>query len=75
MSAVGNKILKFNGVAGFTAAEGISFLQWMLVGRMLFLIANGPGQLSLGNRKIETAADPLADRIEATIDVDRNFAH
>lgn len=75
MSAVGNKIPNFNDVAGFTASEGMPFLRWMLVGTMLFLVANGPGQLSLDNHKVETAVGPLADRMEARIDVGRNFAH
>ena len=44
MSAIGNKIPKFNDVAGYMASEGVPFPQVMLVGAIVFLIA---GSLSI----------------------------
>jgi putative oxidoreductase len=44
MSAVGNKIPKFNDVAGYMASEGVPLPQLMLVGAIVFLIA---GSLSI----------------------------
>ncbi|NQV24176.1 MAG: DoxX family protein [Rhodopirellula sp.] len=44
MSAVGNKIPKFNDVAAYMASEGVPLPQLMLVGAIVFLIA---GSLSL----------------------------
>ena len=39
MSAVGNKIPNFGGVAGYTASKGVPMPQVMLAGAILFLIA------------------------------------
>jgi putative oxidoreductase len=39
MSAVGNKIPKFNDVAAYMAAEGVPLPNLMLVGAIVFLIA------------------------------------
>jgi len=39
MSAVGNKIPNFNGVATFMASKGVPLAQLMLAGAILFLIA------------------------------------
>ncbi len=44
MSAVGNKIPKFNDVAEYMAGEGVPIPQVMLAGAILFLIA---GSLSI----------------------------
>lgn len=44
MSAVGNKIPKFNDVAGYMASEGVPLPQVMLAGAIAFLIA---GSLSV----------------------------
>lgn len=44
MSAVGNKIPKFNDVAGYMASEGVPIPQVMLAGAIVFLIA---GSLSI----------------------------
>jgi putative oxidoreductase len=44
MSAVGNKIPKFNDVATYMASEGVPLPQVMLVGAIVFLIA---GSLSV----------------------------
>ena len=44
LSAVGNKIPNFNGVAGYMASEGVPAPQAMLVGAIVFLIV---GSLSL----------------------------
>jgi len=44
MSALGNKIPKFNDVAGYMASEGVPVPQVMLVGAIVFLIA---GSLSI----------------------------
>jgi putative oxidoreductase len=44
LSAVGNKIPKFDDVAGYMAAEGVPAPKVMLVGAIVFLIA---GSLSL----------------------------
>lgn len=44
MSAIGNKIPKFNDVAGYMASEGVPFPQVMLVGAIVFLIT---GSLSI----------------------------
>ena len=44
MSAVGNKIPKFNDVAAYMASEGVPLPQLMLVGAIAFLLA---GSLSL----------------------------
>ena len=44
MSAVGNKIPKFNDVAGYMASEGVPLPHFMLVGAIAFLIA---GSLSV----------------------------
>jgi len=44
MSAVGNKIPNFNGVAGYMASEGVPAPQVLLAGAIVFLIA---GSLSL----------------------------
>lgn len=44
MSAVGNKILNFNGVAGYMASEGVPLPNLMLVGGIAFLII---GSLSI----------------------------
>ena len=44
MSAVGNKIPKFNDVAGYMASEGVPFPKVMLAGAIVFLIA---GSLSI----------------------------
>jgi putative oxidoreductase len=44
MSAIGNKIPKFNDVAGYMAAEGVPLPQLMLVGAIVFLIV---GSLSI----------------------------
>ena len=44
MSAIGNKIPKFNDVAEYMASEGVPIPQVMLVGAIVFLIA---GSLSL----------------------------
>ena len=44
MSAVGNKIPNFNGVAGYMAAEGVPAAKVMLAGAIVFLIA---GSLSV----------------------------
>lgn len=44
MSALGNKIPNFGGVAGFMASEGVPAPQLMLVGAIVFLIA---GSLSV----------------------------
>jgi putative oxidoreductase len=44
MSAVGNKIPHFSGVAGSMASEGVPAPQFMLVGAIVFLIA---GSLSV----------------------------
>jgi putative oxidoreductase len=44
MSAVGNKIPNFNGVAGYMASEGVPAPKVMLAGAIVFLIA---GALSL----------------------------
>lgn len=44
MSAIGNKIPNFNGVASYMASEGVPMPQLMLVGGILFLIA---GSLSV----------------------------
>ena len=41
MSAVGNKIPKFNEVAGYMAAEGVPAPQVLLVGAIVFLVAGG----------------------------------
>ena len=38
MSAVGNKIPKFNDVAGYMASEGVAMPQVMLAGAIVFLI-------------------------------------
>ena len=39
MSAVGNKIPKFNDVATYMASEGVPLPQVMLAGAIVFLIA------------------------------------
>lgn len=44
MSAVGNKIPKFNDVAGYMTSEGVPMSKLMLVGAIVFLIA---GSLSI----------------------------
>ena len=44
MSALGNKIPKFNDVVGYMASEGVPVPQVMLVGAIVFLIA---GSLSI----------------------------
>lgn len=44
MSAVGNKIPKFNDVAGYMASEGVPMAKLMPVGAIVFLIA---GSLSI----------------------------
>ena len=44
MSAIGNKIPKFNDVAAYMAAEGLPLPQLMLAGAIVFLIA---GSLSV----------------------------
>ncbi|MEZ6046632.1 MAG: DoxX family protein [Planctomycetaceae bacterium] len=44
MSAVGNKIPKFNDVASYMAAEGVPMPKFLLAGAILFLIV---GSLSL----------------------------
>ena len=44
MSAVGNKIPKFNDVAGYMASEGVPLPQVMLAGAIVFLVA---GSLSI----------------------------
>lgn len=44
MSAVGNKIPKFNGIAGYMASEGVPLPQIALVGAIMFLIV---GSLSV----------------------------
>lgn len=44
MSAVGNKIPKFNDVAGYMASEGVPLPQLALVGAIVFLIV---GSLSV----------------------------
>ena len=44
MSAVGNKVPKFNDVAGYMASEGVPMPKLMLAGAILFLIA---GSLSV----------------------------
>ncbi|MCA9040057.1 MAG: DoxX family protein [Planctomycetaceae bacterium] len=44
MSAVGNKIPKFNDVAGYMASEGVPLPKLMLAGAIVFLIA---GSISL----------------------------
>jgi putative oxidoreductase len=41
MSALGNKIPNFNGVAGIMAAEGVPAPKFMLVGAIVFLITGG----------------------------------
>ena len=41
MSAVGNKIPQFSGVAQYMASEGVPAPQVMLAGAILFLIAGG----------------------------------
>ncbi len=38
MSAVGNKIPKFNDVAGYMGAEGVPMPQFMLAGAIVFLL-------------------------------------
>ena len=45
MSAVGNKIPNFNGVANYMASEGVPMPQLMLVGGIVFLVF---GSLSVG---------------------------
>lgn len=49
MSALGNKIPKFNDVAGYMAAEGVPMPQFMLAGAIVFLVA-GSVSLVLGFR-------------------------
>jgi putative oxidoreductase len=44
MSALGNKIPKFNDVAGYMASEGVPMPKLLLVGAIIFLIA---GSLSI----------------------------
>jgi putative oxidoreductase len=44
MSAVGNKIPKFNDVAGYMASEGVPLPKLMLVGAIVFLVV---GSLSI----------------------------
>lgn len=44
MSAVGNKIPKFNDVAGYMTSEGVPMAKLMLAGAIVFLIA---GSLSI----------------------------
>lgn len=44
MSAIGNKIPKFNEVAGYMASEGVPMPKFLLVGAIAFLIA---GSLSI----------------------------
>jgi len=44
MSAVGNKIPKFNDVAGYMASEGVPMAKFMIAGAIVFLIA---GSLSI----------------------------
>ena len=39
MSAIGNKIPKFNEVAGYMASEGVPMPKLMLAGAILFLVA------------------------------------
>lgn len=41
MSAVGNKIPNFSGVAGFMASEGVPAAQVMLAGAIVLLLAGG----------------------------------
>ena len=47
MSAVGNKIPNFQGVAGYMASEGVPAPQVMLAGAIVFLIA-GSASVMLG---------------------------
>jgi putative oxidoreductase len=49
LSAVGNKIPNFNGVAGYMASEGVPAPQVMLAGAIVFLIV-GSVSLVLGFR-------------------------
>ncbi len=42
MSAVGNKIPNFNGVASYMASEGVPMPSLMLIGGIAFLIAGSP---------------------------------
>lgn len=44
MSALGNKVPNFSGVAGYMASEGVPLPQLMLVGAILFMVA---GSLSI----------------------------
>lgn len=41
MSAIGNKIPNFSGVAGYMASEGVPMPHLMLIGGIVFLIAGG----------------------------------
>jgi putative oxidoreductase len=65
MSAVGNKIPNFRGVAGYMASEGVPAPQVMLAGAIVFLIA-GSLSVILGYRTRIGAALLLVFLILAT---------